>query len=131
MLPANPQWAFDLLVTVFEADGVATKNCGDHRWEVEWAFERAAGMIAEAEKSLPAAEVKEKITASMAVDSYGARKVLSRVLRTMRRKVVHADGTARNQTDPEYPPQPACMRVSFPLYGIDESVEQYVERVTK
>jgi hypothetical protein len=79
VLPVNPQLAFDLLVTVFEADGTAMENCGDHHWEVECALQRAAGVMAEAAKSLPAAVVKEKLTALMALDSYGLRKVLSRV----------------------------------------------------
>jgi hypothetical protein len=79
VLPVNPQLAFDLLVAVFEADGTAMENCGDHHWEVECAFERAAGVMAEAGKSLPAAEVKERIQALMAVDSYGVRKRLKAV----------------------------------------------------
>jgi hypothetical protein len=51
---------------------------GEHDWEVECAFERAAGVMAEAGKSLPAAEVREKIKALTAVDGYGVRKALSR-----------------------------------------------------
>lgn len=80
VLPVNPHLAFDLLVTVFEADGRAMENCGDYHWEVECAFERAAEVLAEAAKSLPAVEVKEKIKALMAVDSYGVRKVLSSII---------------------------------------------------
>jgi hypothetical protein len=80
VLRVNPRLAFDLLVTVFEADGTAMENCGDHHWEVECAFERAAEVMVEASKSLPAAEVKEKINALMAVDSYGVRKRLKAVV---------------------------------------------------
>ena len=80
VLPVNPQLAFYLLVTVFEADGRAMENCGDHHWEVECAFERTAGVMAEAGKSLPAAEVKERIKALRAVDYYGVRKVLSSII---------------------------------------------------
>jgi hypothetical protein len=53
------------------------ENCLDYHWEVECAFEPAAEVMAEAGKSLPVAEVKDKITAFMALDSYGVRKLLS------------------------------------------------------
>jgi hypothetical protein len=80
VLPVEPKLAFELLVAVFEADGVALEHCGDHDWEVECAFERASGVMAEAAKLLPAAEVREKIEALMAGDSYGVRGALARVI---------------------------------------------------
>jgi hypothetical protein len=79
VLPVNPKVAFEL-VAVFEADGVAMENCGDHDWEVECAFRRAAEVMVEAARSLPAAEVGEKIRALMAVDSYGVRERLRAVV---------------------------------------------------
>jgi hypothetical protein len=80
VLPVNPKVAFELLVAVFEADGKAMENCLDHHWEVECAFERAAGVMVEAAKAVPRAEVEEKIKALMAVDSYGVRGSLKLVL---------------------------------------------------
>jgi hypothetical protein len=70
------------LVAVFEADTVAMENCGEHDWEVECAFERAARVMAEAAKSVPAAEVAEKIRALAAVDSYGVRERLKAMVST-------------------------------------------------
>jgi hypothetical protein len=80
VLPVDPRQAFDLLVHFFEADGVAMENCGDHHWEVECAFKRAAQLMEEAARVVPAAEVAEKIMALMAADSYGVRQILSQVL---------------------------------------------------
>jgi hypothetical protein len=82
VLPVNPQLAFELLVAVFEADSVAMENCGEHDWEVECALERAARVMAEAAKSVPAAEVAEKIRALAAVDSYGVRERLKAMVST-------------------------------------------------
>jgi hypothetical protein len=82
VLPVDPKRAFELLVALFEADGVAMENCGEHDWEVECAFERAARVMAEAAKSLPAADVKEKIAALMAEDSYGVREKLRAAVST-------------------------------------------------
>jgi hypothetical protein len=82
VLPIDPKMAFELLVAVFEADGVAIEHCGEHDWEVECAFQRAAGVMAEAAKFLPGAEVGEKIRALMAVDSYGVRERLRTVIST-------------------------------------------------
>jgi hypothetical protein len=48
VLPVNPRVAFELLVAVFEADGVAMENCGEHDWEVECAYRRAVGVMAAA-----------------------------------------------------------------------------------
>jgi hypothetical protein len=80
VLPVSPKVAFELLVALFEADGVAMENCGEHDWEVECAFQRAAVVMAEAAKSLPAADVAEKIRALVAVDSYGVRERLRMVV---------------------------------------------------
>jgi rhodanese-related sulfurtransferase len=80
VLPADPKAAFYLLVRVFEADGQAMENCGDHDWEVECAFKRAAELMAEAAKAVPAAEVAAKIRALMAADGYGMRGALAAVI---------------------------------------------------
>jgi hypothetical protein len=82
VLPVDPKAAFELLVAVFEADSVAMENCGEHDWEVECAYRRAAGAMVEAAKSLPATEVGEKIRALVAVDSYGVRERLGAVIST-------------------------------------------------
>jgi hypothetical protein len=68
------------LVAVYEADGVAMENCGEHDWEVECAFERAVGVMAEAAKAVPRAEVEETIGALMTVDGYGVRAGLSQMM---------------------------------------------------
>jgi hypothetical protein len=57
VMSVDPKRAFELLVLFFESDGVAMENCGDHDFEVTCAFERAAGLIGKAARSLPAAEV--------------------------------------------------------------------------
>jgi hypothetical protein len=80
VLPVDANAGFELLVAVFEADSVAMENCGEHDWEVSCAFERAAEVMAGAAKLLPAAEVAEKIEVLMAVESYGVRAMLSRVM---------------------------------------------------
>jgi hypothetical protein len=80
VLPIDPKMAFELLVAVFEADSVAMENCGEHDWEVECAYQRAAKVMVKAAKSSPAADVAEKIRALMAMDSYGVRDRLSAVV---------------------------------------------------
>jgi hypothetical protein len=80
VLPVDAKAAFELLVAVFEADGKAMENCLDHHWEGECAFERAAGVMLEAAKAVPRAEVEEKLAELMAVDSYGVRESLKLVL---------------------------------------------------
>jgi hypothetical protein len=80
VLPVNPKAAFQLLVKVFEADREAMENCGDHDWEVQCSFKRAAELMAEAGKGMPREEVGEKIKALMADDEYGVRQGLSAVL---------------------------------------------------
>lgn len=82
VLPVNPKVAFELLVAVFEADSVAMENCGEHHWEVECAYERASGVMAEAAKFLPTEDAAGKIRALMAVDSYGVRGRLGAVIST-------------------------------------------------
>lgn len=82
VLPVDPQKAFELLVAMFEADSVAMENCGEYDYDVWCAYERAAGVLAEAAKALPAAEVGEKIRALVAVDSYGVRGRLGAVTST-------------------------------------------------
>ncbi len=80
VLPVNPRVAFELLVSVFEADAVAMENCGDHDYEVACAFERAAGVMAEAAKAVPRAEVAAAVEALLAEDGYGVRGDLADVI---------------------------------------------------
>jgi hypothetical protein len=80
VLPVDPQKAFELLVAVFEADGVAMENCGEHDWEVECAFRRAGDVMAKAAKVLPAALVAETVKRLMAVGAYGVRAGLARAM---------------------------------------------------
>jgi hypothetical protein len=80
VLPVDASAAFELLVAVFEADSVAMEDCGEHDWDVECAYQRAAKVMAGAARSLPAAEVRENIEALMAGDSYGVRAMLARVI---------------------------------------------------
>lgn len=80
MLPVDAKTAFDLLVAIFEADGVTMEECGEHHWEVECAYERAAQVMVRAAKSVPAAEVENTIKALMGADSYGVRERLGVVI---------------------------------------------------
>ena len=73
VLPNDPKAAFDLLVAMFEADHVAMENCGDHDWEVDCAYKRAVGVMAQAAKHLSRAEVEERVKALIAGDAYGMR----------------------------------------------------------
>lgn len=77
VLPIDPQAAFQLLVALFEADGVAMENCGEHDWEVACAYKRAAGVMAEAAKHLPRLEVQGRVKALIDGDGYGTRTVLA------------------------------------------------------
>ena len=76
VLPVDPKIAFGLLVAVFEADGVAMENCGEHDWEVECGYRRAAEVMAVAVRAVPAAEVEAEIAALVVADSYGVRERL-------------------------------------------------------
>ena len=67
-------------VTLFEADGVAMENCGEHDWEVARAYQRAIGVMGEAAKSLPRADVDASIKALLDRDRYGMRAGLASVL---------------------------------------------------
>jgi hypothetical protein len=80
VLPLDPKVAFELLARVFEADGQAMENCGEHHWQVECAFKRAAKLMADGSKAVPAAVVAAKIKSLMAVDGYGLREGLATVL---------------------------------------------------
>jgi hypothetical protein len=62
-----------LLVAIFEADQVAMENCGEHDWEVACAYERAVGVMAEAAKHLPRAEIEERVKRLIEGDAYGVR----------------------------------------------------------
>jgi hypothetical protein len=46
VLPLDAGAAFDLLVTLFEADGLAMENCREHHWAAQCAYERASGVMA-------------------------------------------------------------------------------------
>ncbi len=80
VLPTDPRRAFGLLVAFFEADGRAMEECGEHDWAVACAFERAASLMREAAKGMPAAEVAATVSALMAVDEYGLRRGLGVVI---------------------------------------------------
>jgi hypothetical protein len=60
VLPVDPAAAFALLVAMFRRDAAAMEQCGDHHWEVELAYRRAAELLAKAAASMPAIEVTEK-----------------------------------------------------------------------
>lgn len=57
VLPVDANSAFQLLAALFEADGVAMENCGEHDWAVTCAYKRAVRVTAEAAKSQPRAAV--------------------------------------------------------------------------
>jgi hypothetical protein len=73
VLPKDPKAALDLLVAIFEADQVAMENCGEHDWEVACAYKRAVGVMAEAAKHLPRAEIEERVKGLIEGDLYGVR----------------------------------------------------------
>lgn len=80
VLPRNPRAAFELLGALFEAGAIAMENCGEHDWEVTCAYQRAAGVMADAAKQLPSAEIFDRIRALMCDDGYGLRTALASVL---------------------------------------------------
>jgi hypothetical protein len=80
VMPVDPKRAFELLVLLFESDGVAMENCGDHDFEVTCAFERAAGLIGKAARSLPAGEVTAALEPLLDDDGYGVRGALAEVI---------------------------------------------------
>jgi hypothetical protein len=73
VLPVDSKAGFELLVAMFEADHVAMENCGEHDWEVVCAYKRAAGVMAEAAKHLPRAEIEERVKGLIEGDAYGVR----------------------------------------------------------
>jgi NodT family efflux transporter outer membrane factor (OMF) lipoprotein len=54
VLPIDPKAVLELLVVLFESDGVAMENCGEHDWEVACAYKRAAA----AAKTFPRAQAE-------------------------------------------------------------------------
>jgi hypothetical protein len=80
VMPVDPKRAFELLVLFFESDGVAMENCGDHDFEITCAFERAAGLIGKAARSLPAGEVTAALEPLLDDDGYGVRGALEEVI---------------------------------------------------
>jgi hypothetical protein len=80
VLPVNSKAAFELLVKVFEADHKAMENCGEHDWEVQCAFKRAAELLVEAGKGMPREEAAGVVKVLMANDGYGVRRALTVVL---------------------------------------------------
>jgi hypothetical protein len=79
VLPVDARAAFELLVALFEADGMAMENCREHDWEVARAYQRAARVMGDAAKSLPRAAVAEAVKALMDQDVYGMRGELALV----------------------------------------------------
>jgi hypothetical protein len=67
-------------VRVFEADGQAMENCGDHDFEVTLAFERAVELIARASQEMPQAEVVGALEALLEDDGYGVRGHLAEAI---------------------------------------------------
>jgi hypothetical protein len=80
VLPVDANAAFRLLVLVFEVDGLALENCGEHHYEVACAYERAAQVMTRAAKGMPEAEVAAKVGELVAGDGYGVRRPLKRVI---------------------------------------------------
>ena len=80
VLPIDPVAAFELLVAMFQRDAAAMEQCGDHHWDVEVAYRRAAELLAKAAVSLSAAEVTEIIRELMADDQFGVRGTLRQVI---------------------------------------------------
>ena len=80
VLPVDPKAAFRLLVAVFEADGLAIENCGDHDFEVSSAFERAAELMGEAGRGMLTDEVAAAVEALMADDGYGMGRVVAEAI---------------------------------------------------
>jgi hypothetical protein len=56
---------------------------GEHDWEVARAYQRAVGVVGEAAKSLPRADVEESIKALLDRDRYGMRAGLASVLKAI------------------------------------------------
>jgi hypothetical protein len=80
VMPVDVQRALELLVLLFESDGVAMENCGDHDFEVTCAFERAAGLIGKVSRTLPAGEVAAVLKPLLDDDGYGVRGALAEVI---------------------------------------------------
>jgi hypothetical protein len=80
VLPVDPKSAFPLLVRFFEADGRAMESCGDHDWEVQCVFKRAAELMAEASKSVPREELAAVLGLLVADDGYGMRGALATII---------------------------------------------------
>lgn len=80
VLPAEPRRAFALLVELFEADGRAIEECGEHTYEVECAFERAVALIRAVAEAIPGADVAAGVSRLMVADPYGLRRGLGAVV---------------------------------------------------
>jgi len=73
VLPTHPTEAFELLVLLFERDGDAMENCGDHHDTVTSALDRAAALMAQAGPALPVRELRITLQRLIAQDGYGTR----------------------------------------------------------
>ena len=80
VLPIDANTAFELAASLFEADGVAIENCGEHDWEVGCAYKRAAAVMVKAAQNLPRSFIEERVKGLVEGDEYGMRTVLKRVL---------------------------------------------------
>ncbi len=80
VLPADARAAFGLLVALFEADGVAMENCGEHHWTVQCAYERAMAAMEKAAIFLPREYVEKAVRALMEGDGYGVRTGLAAIV---------------------------------------------------
>jgi hypothetical protein len=80
VLPIDPKRAFELMVLFFESDHQAMENCGDHDFQVSCAFERAAGLIGQAARSVPTADVTAALAPLIDEDGYGVRGALAEII---------------------------------------------------
>jgi len=80
VLPMDPRGALALLVLLVQRDGDAMERCGEHHDAVASAYERAAGLIAQAAQALPRDEVLMALRPLMAEDEYGTRRSLAAVV---------------------------------------------------
>jgi hypothetical protein len=86
VLPVDVGHAFELLVHLFERDGDAMEDCGDHHDSVAIAFERASDLIRVASNRLPREEVLEALQRLVANDDYGTRRRLAAMVTEMGRQ---------------------------------------------
>jgi len=80
VMPVDLGKAFELFVAFFEADSIAMENCGDHHWDVQCAFERAAAIMGVAARSVSREKAVAAVETLLASDGYGVRGVLATII---------------------------------------------------